>query len=69
MGSEMKKILSGFAPALLLVVSIILVLTATGCSDNKNHLIIVEKGDSEQISFAESIITNDEKSVRFIDEN
>lgn len=65
----MKKILSGFAPALLLVVSIILVLTATGCSDNKNHLIIVEKGDSEQISFAESIITNDEKSVRFIDEN
>jgi len=65
----MKKHLSGSILSLLLIVSILLVLVTTGCSDNKNHLIIVEKGDSEQVSFAESILTNDEKSVRFIDEN
>ena len=66
----MKKRPSSYIPvALLVIVSLLLILTATGCSDNKNHLIIVEKGDSEQVSFAESIITNDEKSVRFIDEN
>ena len=66
----MKKRQYSYIPvALLVIVSLLLMLTATGCSDNKNHLIIVEKGDSEQVSFAESIITNDEKSVRFIDEN
>ena len=64
-----KRPYSYISIALLVIVSLLLMLTASGCSDNKNHLIIVEKGDSEQVSFAESIITNDEKSVRFIDEN
>jgi hypothetical protein len=65
----MKRQLSGYILTSLLIASILLVLITTGCSDNKNHLIIVEKGGSEQVSFAESIITNDEKSVKFIDEN
>lgn len=65
----MKKYLSGSISVCLLILSVLLLFVAAGCSDNKKHLIIVEKGDSEQVSFAESIITNDEKSVRFIDEN
>jgi hypothetical protein len=65
----MKKHINIYMLVSLLVASMLLVFITTGCSDNKNHLIIVEKGDSQQVSFAESIITNDEKSVRFIDEN
>ncbi len=53
----------------ILVILIFLAASVTGCSDNKKYLIIVEKGSAEQISFAKSVTTNDEKSVQFIDEN
>jgi hypothetical protein len=55
--------------ALLLLSSILIISVLTGCADNKKYLVIVEKGDAEQISFAKTITTNDNKSVSFIDEN
>ena len=54
---------------LLLLGAILIMSVLTGCTDNKKYLVIVEKGDVEQISFAKSITTNDNKSVSFIDEN
>lgn len=55
---------------LALLISIMLIIAIiSGCSDNKNYLIIIEKNGTNQYSFAKSITTNDEKSVKFIDEN
>ena len=63
----MKKL---FLKTALMLISAILILSVlTGCTDNKKYLVIVEKGDTEQISFAKTITTNDNKSVQFIDEN
>ena len=63
----MKKL---FLKTALIVMSAVLVLSVlTGCTDNKKYLVIVEKGGTEQISFAKTITTNDDKSVQFIDEN
>jgi hypothetical protein len=63
----MKKL---FLKTAIIVMSAILILSVlTGCTDNKKYLVIVEKGGTEQISFAKTITTNDDKSVQFIDEN
>jgi len=63
----MKKL---FLKTAIIVMSVILILSVlTGCTDNKKYLVIVEKGGTEQISFAKTITTNDDKSVQFIDEN
>ena len=67
--SDNKKKMKLFK-ILILLVSILLILTfLTGCSDNKNYIIIIEKNGVDQYSFAKSITSNDDKSVRFIDEN
>jgi hypothetical protein len=63
----MKKLV--LKTALMLLSAILIMSVLTGCTDNKKYLVIVEKGDTEQISFAKSITTNDNKSVSFIDEN
>ena len=55
--------------ALILLSAILIMSVLTGCTDNKKFLVIVEKGNTEQISFAKTITTNDNKSVQFIDEN
>lgn len=63
----MKKL---FLKTAIMIMSAILILSVlTGCTDNKKYLVIVEKGGTEQISFAKTITTNDDKSVQFIDEN
>jgi hypothetical protein len=63
----MKKL---FLKTAIIVMSVILISSVlTGCTDNKKYLVIVEKGGTEQISFAKTITTNDDKSVQFIDEN
>jgi hypothetical protein len=55
---------------LVFLISILLILTfLTGCSDNKNYLVIIEKNGVDQYSFAKSVTSNDDKSVKFIDEN
>jgi len=54
---------------LFLATIMLLVTLLAACSDNKKSLVIIEKGDTVQMSFAKSIINNDEKSVKFIDEN
>ena len=53
----------------MLISAILILSVLTGCTDNKKYLVIVEKGGTEQISFAKTITTNDNKSVQFIDEN
>lgn len=63
----MKKLV--LKTALMLLSAVLAVSVLTGCTDNKKYLVIVEKGDTEQISFAQTITTNDNKSVSFIDEN
>jgi hypothetical protein len=63
----MKKII--LKSTLLFLAAVLIISVLTGCTDNKKYLVIVEKGDSEQISFAKTITTNDNKSVQFIDEN
>ncbi|HEX7561013.1 MAG TPA: hypothetical protein VF347_02380 [Candidatus Humimicrobiaceae bacterium] len=63
----MKK--SVLKTALILFSAVLIMSLMTGCTDNKKFLVIVEKGNSEQISFAKTITTNDNKSVQFIDEN
>jgi hypothetical protein len=55
--------------AVMLLSAILVISVLTGCTDNKKFLVIVEKGNTEQISFAKTITTNDNKSVQFIDEN
>ena len=63
----MKKL---FLKTAFMLISAILILSVlTGCTDNKKYLVIVEKGGTEQISFAKTITANDNKSVQFIDEN
>jgi hypothetical protein len=54
---------------LVLLSAILVVSVLAGCTDNKKFLVIVEKGNTEQISYAKTITTNDNKSVQFIDEN
>ncbi len=63
----MKKLV--LKTALMLLSAVLIISVLTGCTDNKKYLVIVEKGDTEQISFARTITTNDNKSVSFIDEN
>jgi hypothetical protein len=63
----MKK--SILKAAFLLLAAALIMSVLTGCTDNKKYLVIVEKGETEQISFAKTITTNDNKSVSFIDEN
>lgn len=63
----MKKLV--LKTVLLLLAAVLIMSFLAGCTDNKKYLVIVEKGDTEQISFAKSITTNDNKSVSFIDEN
>jgi hypothetical protein len=55
--------------ALVLLSAIMIMSVLAGCADNKKFLVIVEKGNTEQISYAKTITTNDNKSVQFIDEN
>ncbi len=63
----MKK--SVLKTALILLSAILIISVLTSCTDNKKYLVIVEKGNAEQVSFAKTITTNDNKSVQFIDEN
>jgi hypothetical protein len=63
----MKKLV--LKTALILLSAVLIMSVITGCTDNKKFLVIVEKGNTEQISFARTITTNDNKSVQFIDEN
>jgi len=63
----MKK--NVFKITLIMIVLVLLMALLAGCTDNKKYLVIVEKGGTEQISFAKTITTNDDKSVEFIDEN
>ena len=63
----MKKLV--LKTALILLSALLILSVLTGCTDNKKFLVIVEKGNTEQISFAKTITTNDNKSVQFIDEN
>lgn len=63
----MKK--SVLKTALILLSAVLIMSVLTSCTDNKKFLVIVEKGNAEQISFAKTITTNDNKSVQFIDEN
>ena len=63
----MKK--SVLKTALILLSAILIMSVLTSCTDNKKYLVIVEKGNAEQVSFAKTITTNDNKSVQFIDEN
>jgi hypothetical protein len=63
----MKKLV--IKTALMLLSAVFIISMLAGCTDNKKYLVIVEKGGDEQISFARTINTNDNKSVSFIDEN
>jgi hypothetical protein len=63
----MKK--SVLKTTFVLLSAILIMSVLTGCTDNKKFLVIVEKGNTEQVSFAKTITTNDNKSVQFIDEN
>jgi hypothetical protein len=56
---------------LILLLTIIALAAAllSACSDNKEYLVIVEKGDTQLVSFAKSILSNNENNIKFIDEN
>jgi hypothetical protein len=53
----------------IILITLMCVLLLVSCTDSRKFLVIVEKSNSQQVSFAKSITTNDEKSVKFIDEN
>jgi|GEM_PF-1948230 len=53
----------------IIVISLLCISLLVACTDSRKFLVIVEKSNSQQVSFAKSITTNDEKSVKFIDEN
>ena len=57
-------------PAVAVIIIIVLCISLlSACADSRKFLVMVEKGGFRQISFARSITTNDEKSVKFIDES
>jgi hypothetical protein len=53
----------------IIIIAVLCILLLAGCTDSRKFLVIVEKSGIQQVSFAKSITTNDEKSVKFIDEN
>jgi hypothetical protein len=53
----------------IIIIALLCISLLVACTDSRKFLVIVEKGGAQQVSFAKSITTNDEKSVKFIDEN